>query len=319
MPPSRQTLDLLVGGDLNADVIIGPVAAPRAGEEHLAAAGAVAVGGSAASCAVNAARLGLRVALAACVGRDPLGDFLLAELAAAGVSTRWVRRHPRLPTGFTVNLNTRGAQDKAQLTFPGALAALRPEHVAPAAARARHLHLASYFVVTGLQSAAPRLFRAARRAGLTTSLDPNPDPANQYQSGLAAAAAACDFFLPNLAEARGLTAAASLHAVLLGLRRRCRAVVLKCGPRGAMYVDATSALRFAPPPARALDPTGAGDSLNAGFLAAWLQGATLAAAIEFGQVCAAATCSALGGSAGIARRQLALRRRLARLPRRDDA
>ena len=37
-------------------------------------------------------RLGLRVGILGCVGRDPLGDFLAEFLEAEGVDTRHLRR-----------------------------------------------------------------------------------------------------------------------------------------------------------------------------------------------------------------------------------
>lgn len=58
------SLDLLVVGDANPDVVVGPLDAPLAfgQREQLVPDGALTLGGSAAIMACGAARLGLRVA-----------------------------------------------------------------------------------------------------------------------------------------------------------------------------------------------------------------------------------------------------------------
>jgi len=66
------TVDLLVVGDCNPDVLVlGDDVAPEFGQhEKLVGSISLVVGGSAAITAVAAARLGLRVALAAAIGAE---------------------------------------------------------------------------------------------------------------------------------------------------------------------------------------------------------------------------------------------------------
>ncbi|MYW06363.1 carbohydrate kinase family protein, partial [Streptomyces sp. SID3343] len=66
------TFDLLVIGDANPDVVVGPLDEPLAfgQREQLVPTGLLTLGGSAAITACGAARLGLRVAIAARVGDD---------------------------------------------------------------------------------------------------------------------------------------------------------------------------------------------------------------------------------------------------------
>ncbi len=279
--------DLIAAGDLNADLILTDVDWPALGRERLARQGLLTIGGSAGIFAHNAARLGLRVALVAVVGQDALGDWLLAQLQGAGVEIAPVRRSRR-PTGLTVGLQPRGRREKALLTFPGALAETSAAQVAPWLARARHLHIASYFLLTRLQPQAPALLRRARRLGLSTSLDPNPDPSLRYGSGIHAALAATDYFLPNEREAAGVGGNAA------------GAVIVKRGGRGAEYRQGTQRLRVPAFRARTLETTGAGDSFDAGFVAARLRGLPLPTALAFAARCAAAACGALGGTAAFA-------------------
>ena len=123
------------------------------------------VGGSAAITAVAAARLGLSVELVAAVGADPAGDFMLGQLAREGVGTAAVAVRDGMPTGMTVALS-RGA-DRAILTTLGAIASLTARDV-PAAlvARARHVHISSYFLLEhSLGPGLAAILAAARAAG----------------------------------------------------------------------------------------------------------------------------------------------------------
>ena len=81
--------DLLVVGDANPDVIVGPLTEPLAfgQREQLVGSGALTLGGSGAITACGAARLGLSVAFAGRVGDDDAGRFVRDALAERGVDT----------------------------------------------------------------------------------------------------------------------------------------------------------------------------------------------------------------------------------------
>ena len=103
------------------------------------------------------------MALAAAVGADPAGEFMVGQLAAAGVDTGAVVIRPGLATGMTVALS-RGS-DRAIITATGAMTSLTARDLPPALIRrARHLHVSSYFLLE--HSLGPGLARLlARRAG----------------------------------------------------------------------------------------------------------------------------------------------------------
>ena len=81
---------------------------------------------------------------------------------------------------------------------------------------------------------------------------------------------------------------------------RLRAVVVKAGPKGASLVTADGVISLPPAPtAQVVDPTGAGDALAGGFLAACAAAerdddAYFATALEGGLRCAAAAISHFG-------------------------
>ncbi|MEU9746006.1 carbohydrate kinase family protein [Streptomyces niveus] len=303
--PKARAFDLLVVGDVNPDIVVGPLGAPLAfgQREQLVDSGLLTLGGSAAIMACGAARLGLKVAFAGRVGDDEAGQFVVAALAARGVDTGAVRIDPALPTPLTVVV-TRDDGDRTILTAPGTLAATRADDVPDALlGDCRHVHAASYFLMPHLARALPGLFRTAHDRGATTSLDTNDDPAGSWDKdgsqGLGALLAVTDILLPNAREARalaGLPDDTPLDTVAGQLAARGPLVVVKDGADGALAHNGRSAVRTPGIPARPLDTVGAGDSFDAGFVAAVLAGRSTADALELAAVCGALSTRAYGGT-----------------------
>jgi len=297
----RKSLDLLVIGDCNPDVmVVGGDVTPAFGQrEKLVDGISLEVGGSASITAVAAARLGLRVALAAAVGDDPPGAFMLGQLAAEGVDTSSVAVRPDVPTGMTVALSAGG--DRAILTATGAVATLTADDVpSPLVRRARHVHVSSYFLMAdSLGPGLAGLLGAARAGGGTTSLDTNWDPAQRWGDDfLTAALAHAGLLLPNEAEALRLSGAATLEQAVPALTAAGPGLVVKLGERGALCADGARRYLAQPPPVTVADTTGAGDCFNAGVIAGLLSGEDLPAAMVLGCAVGAASTRAPGGTAG---------------------
>lgn len=301
-------LDLLVVGDANPDLVLrgGSVEPAFGQQERIVGQALLVLGGSGAITAVGAARLSLRTAITAAVGDDVLGRFVAGELATAGVDTTAVRVLPRAATGVSVALSR--PDDRAILTAPGALAEHDPAGLPDEVLRrARHVHIASPFLQPLLRDGLASLIARARAAGATVSLDPGWDPEQQW-STVARAALAVDVLLPNQQEAAHLAAAlpggaarctpvtAEASAAALGAGGAL--VVVKSGADGAIAVRDGKVARAASYRVEAVDTTGAGDSFDAGFLAAWLGGADLADCLALGCACGALSTRGAGGTAG---------------------
>ena len=237
--------DLVVLGDCNPDVLVlGSDVDPVFGQQEKLVDGiSLVIGGSAAITAVAAARLGLRVALAAAVGADPAGEFMRDQLAAEGVDVSFVAVREDAPTGMTVALSRGG--DRAILTALGAVASLTAADVPEALlAGARHVHASSWFLLQDcLGPGLGALFSAARSAGVMTSLDTNWDPSGRWASpDLSAAIAQAGLLLPNEAEAIRLAGADDLDGAVSALVAAGPRVVVKLGERGALCADGRSAM-----------------------------------------------------------------------------
>jgi sugar/nucleoside kinase (ribokinase family) len=298
--PECQGTDLVVVGDCNPDVLVlGDDVTPAFGQQEKLVEGIwMVVGGSAAITAVAAARLGLSVALVAAVGADPAGNFLLGELSREGVGTAAVAVRDDAPTGMTIALS-RGA-DRAILTSLGAVASLTTQDV-PAAllARARHVHISSYFLLEhSLGPGLAALLMAARASGATTSLDTNWDPAGKWgDDHLLAALAHTDVLLPNETEALRITGEPTLLAAAQALTAAGPRLAVKLGERGALCADGPVWHRAELPPVTPVDATGAGDCFNAGLIAGLLRGLALPEAAALGCAVGALSTQAAGGTA----------------------
>jgi sugar/nucleoside kinase (ribokinase family) len=141
-----------------------------------------------------------------------------------------------------------------------------------------HLHLASYFLQPTLARGLGGLLRDARARGVTTSLDTNWDPSETW-AGLADVLPFVDVLLPNLEELRAIAVALGsmpsandeqhAHALAaLGPR-----VVVKAGADGGWSLGPDGVIARAPGiRLEVVDTTGAGDSFDAGYLAAMASG-----------------------------------------------
>lgn len=289
--------DLLVVGELNVDLILRGGATFAFGQaEQLLDDAELLLGSSSAICACGAARLGLRVAFAGVVGDDLLGRFARDALAARGVDTAGVRVDPAARTGISV-IMARG-DDRAILTFPGAMATMRAADLDLGLLdAARHLHLGGYFLLDALRPAVAGLFAEARRRGLSTSLDTNYDPREAWDGGVGAAIAACDLFMPNEAELLAIARRPTLDAALAALARPDLTLAVKRGARGALARRGAATVEAAAPPARPVDTVGAGDSFDAGLLYGHLAGWELGRSLRLAAACGALSTRAAGGTA----------------------
>ncbi|WP_433085010.1 carbohydrate kinase family protein [Dactylosporangium sp. CA-052675] len=199
------------------------------------------------------------------------------------------------PTGLSVILSAPG--DRAILTLPGTIPTLRPEDATDALlASARHVHVASLFLQPGLHAGLAGVFARARALGVTTSLDTNWDPSGRW-SGLDDILAVTDVFLPNTAELLAVTGADSTEAAAEQLVAMGTTVVLKDGARGGRAWWPGGGYATAPGLAvDVVDTTGAGDSFNAGFLAARLAGRDVPESLAWAARAGSLSTRAAGGT-----------------------
>ncbi len=308
---SEREFDILVVGEVNPDVIVGDSdPRPVFGQaERLVREIRLTIGSSSVITACAAARFGLRVAVVGVVGDDVFGRFMVESMRDHGLDVSGLRVDPATPTGASVILSN--GTDRAILTARGTIGAVTAEDVPPGLlARARHLHIGSWFLQSGLEAGVLGLLAAARDAGVTTSLDPNWDPEERWGSGLRELLPELDLVFPNDAEAMGIAGKDDVEAAAVDLARAGSdgrgeglLVVVKRGSDGAFVASVDGVIeRLGAYPVDAVDTTGAGDAFDAGFLAGWLEGRSAGDALRMAAISGALSTRAVGGTAGQASR-----------------
>jgi sugar/nucleoside kinase (ribokinase family) len=285
-------------GELNVDIVAAGVRQlPQTGTEVLAADCKLTLGSASAIFATGIAKLGCEVTFVSHVGKDSFGDFCVAALREAGISTRHVRRKAEEKTGVTIALSNK--RDRALITFPGAIASFSAKDCDTSLMKHHHhLHLTSYYLQRELKPSFPALFKQAKAAGLTTSFDPNADPSQKWSSSIKSVLKHVDVLFVNEREARALTGRNSKREALRALGQLVPCAVVKRGAKGAVAIQDDEVIAGSGFKVDAVDTTGAGDSFAAGFVSAYVRRAPLAECLRAGNACGALSTRALGGTPG---------------------
>ena len=294
-------LDVCVVGEINPDLILyGVPAQLKPEEESLVSGFRLTLGSSSAIFAHNLAVLGTRVGMVSKIGADSLGKMAFDWLANAGVDLTRVRVAPSGPAnGPSTGLSVILAQPEHRfiLTYPGTMfefsyADLDLDYIFSA----RHLHLSSYFLHRALRPRIADLFREAKAKGLSTSLDTNDDPEGKWGKDLLNVLPFVDIFFPNEREAKKVAGTEDLQQAIERLAQLCKLVVVKLGLHGAVARKGSEEWRRTGLRVASVDPVGAGDSFDAGFIHRHLQGATPQECLDYADVAGAFSTTCEGGT-----------------------
>jgi len=288
-------LDLVVVGELNVDLILQDLSAfPEIGKEKIAQDMRLTLGSASAILAANAARLGTRVGFIGKLGSDPFGEIVLKALKERGVDCSGIQQDATSRTGVTVSMTF--PSDYAMVTYMGAMETFTIRDVDfDYLENGRHMHLSSYYLQPGLREGCPTLFARAKRAKITTSLDPGWDPDEAWGRDILNVLEHVDVLLPNGREAMSISGRSTPESALNELSRYCAFVVIKLGEQGSLCCTNGETLRINAYDVTPLDTTGAGDSFNAGFLHEWLNGSDIKHCLQVASACGALATMKMGG------------------------
>src|SRR5580700_1782944 len=241
-------IEVCVVGELNLDLILYGL--PRdlvLDREHLAGALSLTLGSSSAIFAHNLCGLGTKVGFVSKIGADPLGKITAERLSAAGVDISRVKQATgKTSTGLTVVLPY--PQHRYILTYPGTMFEMQSSDIdMDYVRRARHFHLSSFFLHRALRPRILDLFRQAKNAGLSTSLDTNDDPEDKWGQDLIEVLKYVDLFFPNDREAKKIAHTDDLSQALNLLAGICKVVVVKRGSGAAICRSGDEQWSLSPP------------------------------------------------------------------------
>ncbi|MFC7492552.1 sugar kinase [Knoellia alttitudinis] len=253
----------------------------------------IATAGAESNVAAGLAALGLDASWVSAVGADPLGERVVADLAAKGVDTSSVLTDDDAPTGvFFKDPSPEGS--RVHYYRAGSAASRMDASVADVvlAAAPTWVHVSG---VTSALSPSCRelvasLLRRARSSGVRTTFDVNYRPRlwgdrESAAAAIAEAAALADTVLVGLDEAQDLWHVDTPEDIR-ALLPQPETIVVKDGSRYAVRLGHADTVTV---PALAVDvvePVGAGDAFAAGWIAATARGADAATALRLGHLVA---------------------------------
>jgi sugar/nucleoside kinase (ribokinase family) len=288
--------DVSVIGELNLDLILyGLPAALVLEREHLAKDLSITLGSSSAIFAHNFAMLGNKVGFNACIGDDPFGEICVQRLSASNVDTSHIRKLKGKTTGLSVILPQR--KERYILTYPGTMYDMTSRELDMAHVfNAKHLHLSSYFLQKGIRPHLIDIYRKAKDAGLTTSLDTNDDPEDRWSGDIQLLLRYVDILFPNERELCKLAQVDDLEKAAETLSTKVRILVIKRGSQGAIARVGKEKFTAYAPVVDVVDSVGAGDSFDAGFIHQFIRGAKIEDCLKFTNVAGALSVTRAGGT-----------------------
>lgn len=298
MASKSKRFDVLTIFDSCVDLIVdlGEIVPEFDQKEKLVQDFGLYMGGSACIFATQCAKLGLATAGVGAIGTDVFGQLISKTLRASGVDTRYVREDIGIKTGLGIAL-VRG-KDRSILTYDQSILAVEPSWITgEMLENARHLHVASYYLLRNLRPGLLEILQRAKRMGMTVSLDTNWDPEERWELP-DELLQQVDVFLPNETEIQLLSGKKTLSEAIEHFLKRIPVVVVKRGEKGAVASTRERREEALAERVQVADTVGAGDSFDGGFLFGYLRGYPLRKSLEIGVACGSGNVSCFGGYEG---------------------
>ena len=296
---------LVVFGSVNVDHVVQVPSFPRPGETLLGRNYQVIPGGKGANQALAARRLGADVGFIASMGDDATGQQMFESFRAAGIDVANVHIQLQTPTGVAMIQVADNGENSICLSGE-ANDALSAELIAPNLASIEQADALLTQLETPLDGITKAIHVAKAQATLVVL---NPAPARPLSDALLSCV---DIITPNETEAELITGiavsddlSAQLAANVLH-DKGIATVLITLGAKGVWlstqgkqaHSELVAGFRV-----EARDTTAAGDTFNAGFVTAILEGQALLEAIQFAHAAAAISVTRFGAQTSIPTRE----------------
>jgi len=287
--PDMHPCDVLVFGDYFCDIIItGLPEPPRLGADIFGEELEIAPGG-AYILTTALQRLGVRVRWHTRLGNDLFSRFIQEEARREGLDIMLFEVYDRPLRSMSVSFSF--VHDRGFISYGDSFPEQKPEAIITAQ-KARWVVNAPFDgsdwskkVIDLIHKQGGQVYTDCQYT--TTTLD---------EPGLIDTLRVTDIFAPNQSEAAQLTGESDPERAVARLAEFCPLVIVKCGGCGA-YAQAGKKRWHSPAiKVDVVDTTGAGDSFNAGFLAAHLLGEPIETCLCYGNICGGLSTTQCGGA-----------------------
>jgi len=293
------TATLYVVGNINVDLIMGTLDSwPQRGTEVMLNHSELRPGGSAGNCALALEAMQIRHRAVANQGDDGLSTWLASHFPHS--AAHWTRYH--CETSLTVGV-THSDHERSFLSNLGHIVRLTAEDVLNQlplrASEGDIVLLCGTFLCLHLYDEYPMLLSELQQRGYTTAVDtgwPTQGWTDEVREQFSHWLPLCDWLLLNEVESLGLANLPDLEACAQHLVKQLSGrggCVVKSGSQGAGCWQLQHHISQPARPVTVVDTIGAGDSFNAGFLAALLHQQDITTALQWGIAVASLAISTL--------------------------
>ena len=246
--------------------------------------------------AVGQATLGVAAAWLSRLGKDEFGVFIRNQLRSEGVDCSNVIFDPQHRTGIMFKETGVGETKVFYYRENSAASHLCPEDLSRELFQGVEvLHLSGITPVLSdsCREMTLEAVKLAKQAGVMVSFDPNIRRKlwgdRDYVPLIRSITLDSQIVLMGLDEAETLFGTREVEQILkIIFGEGCaKYAAIKDGGNGAWVSDGTTCQKIPPYPCKPIEPIGAGDGFNAGFLAGILQGKDVVTAGKMGGICGA--------------------------------
>ncbi len=225
------------------------------------------------------ARLGHSAGIIGGVGRDEFGSCVIERLRGHGVDVRFVLEAPDratavafvayLPDGSRKFIYHIDGTPAVMAGFPPRAVEEKPEFF--------HVMGCSLMASDGMRASIFEAMRSYHAGGARISFDPNIRPellaGRDLRKVVGPVLDRCTVLLPGVAELQMLSGVEGIKESVRALfaYRELQLIVLKRGRKGASVYTRSGSVEVPAYAVKEVDPTGAGDSFDAGFLCGMLE------------------------------------------------
>jgi sugar/nucleoside kinase (ribokinase family)/tagatose-1,6-bisphosphate aldolase non-catalytic subunit AgaZ/GatZ len=263
--------------------------------------------GAPAICADASAKIGKKTGFIGSVGQDGFGELLRNRISRDGVDCRMVNTVKHKSTGCAFVAYEKSGARKFIFHIAGTASDRLPSPrlAARYAESFRHVHLmgCSLSISPAIRETCYAVAHAVKEAGGSVSLDPNLRPellsADECREILMPVVKIADILLPSGGEAGLLVGESNTDkACRKLLKMGVKVVVLKLGDSGCRVYTKAETLDVPGFKIEAVDPTGAGDCFDAGFISGYLDNLSLTDAARLANAMGALATTKMGPMEG---------------------
>ncbi len=259
------------------------------------------IGGCAVNTGCDLVRLGLKVAVSACIADDGAGAFVRQSLVDAGADTSGLVATGNAATSYTfVMIGSDGR--RRYLHHVGANAHFTDADVDDnLIGRARLLHMGGSLLMPAMDGEpTARLLARARKLGVMTSMDTAFNPNVDSRALVEPCLPHLDIFMPSVEEAEAITGLTDPDEMLDWIAGHDVPMAgIKLGSDGCILLVDGQRHRYPAFTVPVVDGSGAGDAFMAGLLYGILHEWPIDRTIRFANATAAHCIQAIGCSTGV--------------------